>query len=230
MGHARSDRKRGGCRGDLRSLKAFTLGFGCLVGGCASYGPHLTATPVPPGKDEFGINADAILVDRGFGPQLLPNPELSLRDGVSENIDWGLRFNVAGLEGNTRFRLARSEWLDFTLSPFLGAGFVPATNRDTGLLRLPIGGRMLLGWHVLPKADVVIGAGAIVDPQFPLTILRGEPTGSKAELSPTATVGSEIALGDALRLNPELNIVPTYDTAAKTWRTVTLQGGVSLRW
>ena len=54
--------------------------------GCASYGSHLDATALPPGRTQLSLNADALVIDRGLGPQVLPNPELGYRLGVSERL------------------------------------------------------------------------------------------------------------------------------------------------
>lgn len=206
--------------------------------GCASYGSHLTATPIAPDGAEASFHADAVILDRGLGPQALPNPELGFRLGYSEDVDFGGRLNVAGGELNTRLRLLRSKGADFTLSPYVGAGFVPLTNRDTGILRAPLGSRLILGLHASPKTQVMLALSGAVEAQAPLPALRGHTEDLKFLLTPACTVGVDFPWGSSLRVHPEINFVLPYDPAnrgvydadSRGFQEPIVQAGIALKW
>jgi hypothetical protein len=209
-----------------------------LLGGCASYGSHLSATPVRPGDNQAGVHADAVLMDRGFGPEVLPNPELGFRVGYSENVDFGGRVNVGGFELNSLARVQRSKHLDVAVSPYLGAGFVPATNRDTGVLRAPLGMRALFGWHASDKVDVIVGLNGAVEAQAPLYAVSGQFEDVRFLVSPGCSLGSEIPWGDSLRIHPELTLTAPYDPADRGpydggphgFQKPIVQGGFAFKW
>lgn len=210
----------------------------CLASGCASYGSHLSATPVRPGDNQAGLHVDAILMDRGFGPQVLPNPELGFRVGYSENVDFGGRVNATGFELNSLLRLERSEALDVALSPYLGAGFVPLTNRDTGILRAPLGARLLFGWHASREVDVVLGLTGAVEAQAPLYSLGGRPEYVRFLVSPGGSLGAVFPWGTSLRIHPELNLTAPYDPSDRGYydadsdgfQKPIVQAGIAFKW
>ncbi len=209
-----------------------------LLGGCASYGSHLNATPMRPGENQAGLHVDAILMDRGFGPQVLPNPELGFRVGYSENVDFGGRLNAAGFELNSLARVQRSKHLDVALSPYLGAGFVPLTNRDTGVLRVPLGMRALFGWHASDEVDVIVGLNGAVEAQAPLYVVGGHSEDLRFLLSPGCSLGSDLPWGDSLRIHPELTLTAPYDPAdrgpydggSSGFQKPIVQGGIAFKW
>lgn len=196
--------------------------------GCASYGGHLSATPVPPGKNEWQIAADAVLLDRGSGPQVLPNPELGLRFGLTPNLDLGGRLNAGSLEINSVMRVVETSALDLALVPGVFAGFVPATNPDTGVMQAGALASVLLGLHLSSHVDLVLGARGHAAYAFPLTALRGEAAGAKMLYMPGASAGIRVQLGRKVSLMPEITVAIPYDSLRREWAFPILQGGVSL--
>lgn len=196
--------------------------------GCASYGAHLTATPVPEGEHEWMVAADAVLLDRGFGPQVLPNPEVGLRFGLGQDIDVGGRLNSGGLELNSVMRVVDTGTLDLALVPGVAVAFVPATNPDTGVMQASALGSLLLGLHLSPRVELVFGARAVAAYAFPLTALRGDASSSKMIYSPGASSGVRVRLSRTLSLMPEVNALVPYDSARRAWSFPSVQAGISL--
>lgn len=213
-----------------------SLGVQALCG-CASYGSHLTATPVAPDAAQASVHADTILMDRGFGPQFLPNPELGFRLGYSDDVDFGGRVNFGGGELNTRLRFVNAPLADITMSPFLGGGFVPMTNRDTGILRVPAGMRLLFGFHASSSADLLLGLSGAVEAQAPLLAVRGHTEDLHFLLSPGCSIGAEFPWG-TLKVHPEVNLTAPYDprdrspddSAARGFQNPIIQAGIAFKW
>lgn len=196
--------------------------------GCVSYGAHLAATPVAPGERELSLNADGLVVDRGLGPQPLPNPELGYRWGIARNWDVGGRLNAGSLEGNARWRFAQGP-LAAAFVPGVGIGFVPVTNRDTGLFNAHLLASVLMGIRLRPRQELVFGARGALTYAFPLTTFRGDASGDKIFLLPGAVAGFRFPVGRGAWLFPELNVLRAYDTERGEWLFPTLQGGVALQ-
>jgi hypothetical protein len=205
------------------------LGF-VLAGatGCVSYGAHLSATPLAPGEREVSLNADALVVDRGLGPQLLPNPELGYRWGIARDWDVGGRLNVGSVEGNARWRFARGR-VRAALVPGFGFGFVPITNRDTGLFNAHLLTSVLAGVELGPGREVVFGARGALSYAFPLTAFRGEASGDELYLLPGVVAGLRFPISGGAWLFPELNLLRAYHTGRGEWLLPALQGGVALQ-
>jgi hypothetical protein len=216
----------------MGAARARTLALSALVlagpAGCVSYGAHLAATPVAPGERELSVNADGLLVDRGLGPQPLPNPELGYRWGVARNWDVGGRVNAGSLETNARWRFAQGA-VDAAFVPGVGFGFVPVTNRDTGLFNAHLLGSLLSGIHWGPGRQLVIGARGALTYAFPLTAFQGENSDDALYVLPGLVLGLRFPIGRGAWLFPELNALRAYDTERGEWLFPTLQGGVALQ-
>lgn len=216
--------------GRARRALALALRFLALgSSGCASYGLHLTATPLAPGARELSLNADALVIDRGLGPQVLPNPELGYRVGVASDLDVGARLNAGSLEANARWRLTRGA-LDLAVVPGLGFGFVPVTNNDTGIFNAHALASVLAGLQVSPRTSIVLGPRAVVTYAFPLTAFSGDATGDKVIHALGGVLGARFQLGASSYLSPEINALVPYDTAREEWYFPTLQAGLALQW
>jgi hypothetical protein len=198
------------------------------LSGCVSYGSHLTASPLTAGAREVSFNADALVVDRGFGAQILPNPELGYRWGLLPDLDVGGRVNAGGLEGNARWRVARGP-VSGALVPGVGFGFVPVTNRDTGLLNAHLLLSALAGVEIARRSQLVIGARGAVTYAFPLTALRGAGGESTVYWLCGGVVGYRFPVGRQSFLFPELTVLYPYDSRRHDWLFPTVQGGVALQ-
>jgi len=199
------------------------------LSGCASYGSHLAASTLPPGDRELSLNADALVIDRGLGPQLLPNPELGYRFGVANHLDLGGRLNAGSLELNARWRFVQSPVADLALVPALGFGFVPATNEDTGTFNAHVLGSALAGLHLSERSQLVLGPRGGFTYAFPLTAFGGDTTGDNLYYQLGGVLGVRFPIAKSAFLFPELNALWPYDTRREEWHFPTLQGGVALQ-
>lgn len=216
----------------LRSTRPLELGagFGVLLSlGCATYGSHLSATPVARGTEELSLSADALVIDRGFGPQIVPNPEVGWRHGSGDDFDVGGRVNLAGVEANARLRVLDGEWLDLAVVPGAGFGFVPATNADSGLFNLSALGALLAGMQLHQRSQLVLGPRGIVTYAFPLTAFGGDTSGAKLIYLVGGTLGVRFPVGETTWLFPDVNVLVPYDSDRKEWYFPSIQGGVALQ-
>jgi hypothetical protein len=199
------------------------------AGACANYGTHLSATPTAPGNRELSLAADVLVVDRGFGPQVLPNPELGLRQGIASDLDVGARANAGSLELNARWRVVESGRLDLAVVPGVSFGFVPVTNPDSGLFNASALGSVLGGVELGERTDLVIGARGVATYAFPLTAFRGDAHGAKMIYLPGGVLGVRFPVGVKSYLFPELNLLVPYDTERHEWGFPVFQGGLALQ-
>lgn len=197
--------------------------------GCASYGSHLVATPLPKGANEVSLNADALLVDRGFGPQILPNPEVGLRRGVAHGLDLGGRLNAGTLELDGRFRVVQTSAFALSVVPGLGAGFVPVTNNDTGLCNANLLGAVLGGFQLGQGDELVLGPRLISSYAFPATAFRGDFGDARFVHALGGTLGARFFTSDRVALSPAFNFLLPYDTRRNEWLTPAVQGGLAIQ-
>ena len=134
--------------------------FGLCALGCATYNPHLTATPTAPGTSDWGVTADALVVDRGFGPELLAAPDVSFRRGLGDGWDLGARVFPAGAELSARHCLHDADGYVLSLVPLLAAGVVTGTNADTSFFATSAGAVALNGFRLSERGELVFGLRA----------------------------------------------------------------------
>lgn len=200
----------------------------CCASGCVSYGSHLGTAPLPSGSRELSLAADGLLVDRGLGPQLLPNPEVGYRIGVGHELDVGARLNVGSLELSGRWRFLQGD-VSLALVQGLGFGFVPVTNRDTGLFNAHWLTSLLVGTPVTRTSELVFGVRGAMTYAFPLTAFRGDASEATTYWLGGGEAGYRFAIGKEVYLFPQLTALRAYDTRAGEWLYPTLQGGVALQ-
>lgn len=211
------------CRAALSGVVFVLSG---AAGGCVSYGSHLAATPLAAGTRELSLNADALVIDRGLGAQVLPNPEVGYRVGLSRNVDVGGRVNAGSLELNTRVRL-HGGLLDLAVIPGLGFGFVPVTNAETGLFNAHALTSVVAGFHPAPRWDIVLGGRAALTYAFPLTAFRGVNDGDELIYLLGGVFGVRGPLGARSYIFPDINLLFPYRSRDGVWSFPTLQGGVA---
>jgi hypothetical protein len=197
--------------------------------GCASYGSHLAATPLPKGSRELSLNADGLIIDRGLGPQLLPNPEVGLRYGLLRNLDVGGRLNAGSLELDARARLVQTPAFALSVVPGVGGGFVPVTNADTGLCNANLLGSILGGFSFGSGDELTLGPRLISTYAFPLTAFQGDSTGALFIHSLGGVIGARFRVKERFWLSPELNFFMPYDTERDEWYLPTVQGGLGFQ-
>ena len=133
-------------------------GLACpLAFACASYSPHHTARLTPPGSNEVSLAADALVVDRGLGPELLGLPEFALSRGLSDDWDAGGRVYPFGVELNAKRRLVQDGNTLVSVMPLFAVSQVTATNADTSFVDLNAGALLLNGIELGPKLVLTLG-------------------------------------------------------------------------
>jgi len=223
------------CQSRLAKPRPNTRGLSlclALLGapGCVSYGSHLSATPTPPGEREYSVNADGLLVDRGFGRQVLPNPEASMRWGLSRALDFGVRANALGAEASSRVGLLQRDRYRFTIVPLLGGGFVPATNQDTGLVTTTAGVVLLQGLTLGSATEVVLGLRTQVRLDLNAVAVREDFSAANWSLVPGASFGVRFPISQRVFLFPELVLLAPRSLEGEGWQVPLLQGGIGVQW
>ena len=198
--------------------------------GCVSYGSHLSATPTPPGQREYSVNVDGMLVDRGFGRQVLPNPEASIRWGITRALDFGVRVNALGAEASSRIGLLQRGRYRFTIVPLLGGGFVPATNQDTGLATTTAGMVLLNGFTLGSAIDMVVGLRTQVRLDLNSVAVREDFSAANWSLVPGASVGVRFPVSQRVFLFPELVALVPRSLEGEGFQEPILQGGIGIQW
>jgi hypothetical protein len=201
-----------------------------LCSACTSYGLHLTPTPLPERAQQLGVAFDALVIDRGFGPQWVPNPEFAWRRGVGHGVDLGGRINAGGVEANLRWRLLRQERFTLAAVPGMSFGFVPVTNADTGLFNASALAALLAGMELESRWQLVLGARGAATYAFPLTAFQGEAAGAKMIYLAGGVLGLRCPVGESTFLFPDINVLVPYDSERQQWYFPNIQGGVSLEW
>lgn len=93
------------------------------LAGCPSTSVYRTADPVPKGAWQVGIGADLGGIADTEQETRSPtgNLEVSVRGGVADNVDIGIKLYTVGLELNGTWRLAKGRRWSFALAPQLAA-------------------------------------------------------------------------------------------------------------
>jgi hypothetical protein len=201
-----------------------------LASGCVSYGSHLTATPTATGRTEYSIAADALVLDRGFGPQILPNPEASIRWGVARELDFGLRVNALGAEASSRIGLVHAERYRLTTLPLLGGGLVTATNQDTDLVSTTAGLVLLNGFVLGSRTDLVVGLRGQARLGLNAVAVKEDFAEANWSFAPGGSIGARFPVSERFFLFPEVVVVMPYDLEQGVFDTAILQGGVAVQW
>lgn len=193
--------------------------------GCASYGAHLSATPLKPDRDAIGLAADVVVIDRGFGAQVLPNPQLSWRHGLAEDLDLGLIANILSAEFSVRWAFVSRAGARLTAVFGLGLGLVPVTNSDVGLMQAGLSGRLLVGLTLSPNAELTLGFVSLNQLQFGFAAPASGFSNAKFVTLPGLSLGLEYEFRQ-FSLHPEVTVVIPYDTEREEWLPVIAQAGV----
>ena len=201
-----------------------------LASGCVTYGSHLTATPTALGETEYSMAADALVLDRGFGPQVLPNPEASIRWGFARELDFGLRVNALGAEASSRIGLLRAERYRFTALPLFGGGFVSATNQDTELVTTTVGLALLNGFAIGSRTDLVVGLRGQTRLGLNAVAVQEDFAAATWSFVPGGSLGVRFPVSARFHLFPEIVVVVPYDLEGNVFRSPVLQGGVAVQW
>lgn len=176
------------------------------LSGCASYASHMTPKTTPPGEWALSADVDLLVLDRGFGPQVLPNASLLVRRGLSKNLDIGGRISAIGLSLSTRYRFVSSGVFEMAAVLGIGFGFVPVTNRDTGLFNASVRLSLVSGWNLPGDWTLVLSAHAHTEFRLTMIAFAGELRGSTAAEVPGVTAGVRIPIREGWALFPEVGV------------------------
>ncbi|MBL8940432.1 MAG: hypothetical protein JNM69_38150 [Archangium sp.] len=172
-----------------------------LVSGCASVGNVQRADTVGKGNVQASIEPGVQAV--GAGGTFVPYPHLdgSVRYGVTESIDLGLRAGWSFLEAQAKFLLTKpgDPKLAVSIAPTFGGIALGLGSASIGslhfaapvLIGIKFGanelvlGPRLQGYYVFAGSSSTSGGGVLV-------------------LGPGATVGVALGLGDRVTLMPEI--------------------------
>ena len=201
-----------------------------LTSGCVSYGSHLSATPTAPGQTEYSVAADGLVLDRGFGPQVLPNPEASIRWGIARELDFGLRVNALGGEASSRIGLIHAERYRLTTVPLLGGGLVTATNQDTDLVTTTAGVVLLNGLSLGSRTELVVGLRGQTRLGLNAVAVREDFAEATWSFVPGGSFGMRFPVSERFHLFPEVVVVVPYDLEEGDFDSPILQGGVAVEW
>lgn len=215
----------------LSRLAAVLSGLACpLTFACASYSPHHTARLAPAGTNEVSLAADALVVDRGLGPELLGLPEFALSRGLSENWDAGGRVYPFGIELNAKRRLVRDGNTLVSVMPLFAVSQVTATNTDTSFVDLNAGALLLNGIDLGPKFALSVGFRSQLRLGLNAVAVREDFDAARWAL----LTGMSAALG--WRMSAEATLLPgavvlaPYDFDRDDWDFPIVQAGCAVTW
>lgn len=173
----------------------------CLATGCASVGNVQRADTLGKGNVQASIEPGVQAV--GAGAALIPYPHLdgSVRYGVTESIDLGLRAGWSFLEAQAKFLLTKPG------DPKLAVSIAPTF----GGIALGSGGSTIGSLHFAAPVLIGVKFGAnelVLGPRLQgYYVFAGTSSssgGGVLVLGPGATVGVALGLGDRLTLMPEI--------------------------
>jgi hypothetical protein len=173
---------------------------------------------------------DGLLLDRGFGPQVLPNPEAAIRWGLAPELDLGFRLNALGAEASSRLGLVELAGYRLTAVPLLGGGFVPATNQDTELVTTTAGLIVLNGIRLASRTELVVGVRAQPRLGLNAVAVREDFAAATWSFVPGGSLGVRFPLSNSLFLFPEAVVVVPHDLEAGVWETPIVQAGIGVQW
>lgn len=183
-------------------MRTLWVGVLVLAGGCASVGNVQRADTLGKGNFQVGIEPGVQMVVAGAA--VLPYPHLdgSVRFGITDGVDLGVRAGFSFLEAQGKFLVTRpgAPGTIVSIAPTFGGIFLGAGGAGAGLLHfavpaligIPVGqhelviGPRLQGYY----ASSVVGAGS-----------------AGLILAPGATVGFAFQASETVALLPELGIV-----------------------
>lgn len=196
-----------------------------LAAGCGTYSNHLTARPTQPGAVDLGIHVDVVATERGtMSRSVLPNPEIMVRVGLADGVDFGGKINFLGAELSSRIGFVQGDF-DLAFAPGIGLSLATRTSEETESLvftgKLPL----LAGVHTGEVVTLVGGFSGI----FHVTAGAGETDNSDVILYPGGTFGVDLQLARIIALFPEINVHVPYHVNLERWRKPVFQGGIAVR-
>lgn len=198
--------------------------------GCASYSPHLTARPLDRGTTRTSLTLDALLLDRGYGPEWFAAPDLGVRRGVSENWDLGGRVYPLGIELDARGRLGRRQDLELSVVPLVAAGQVSATNADTSFVELSPGASLLGSVGFGRQSALVLGLRSQLRLGLNSIAVHEDFSAARWSVLTGGSLAMTIPLSARSSWLPGVMVLVPYDLDRSLWEGPIVQGGGSMVW
>lgn len=197
---------------------------------CASYSPHHTARLVPAGTNEASFAADALVVDRGLGPEVFALPEFALSRGISDEWDAGGRVYPFGVELNTRRRLLRYGNALLSLMPLVAVSQVSATNPDTSFVDLNAGAVLLNGLTLSPKLELTLGLRSQLRLGLNAVAVREDFDAARWGILTGTSAALRWRISEGSTLVPGVVVLFPYDLDRDLWDFPIFQGGAAVTW
>jgi len=218
-------------RSSQRSRLAALSGLFCpLALACASYSPHHTARLTPPGTNEVSLAADALVVDRGLGPEVLGLPEFALSRGVSEDWDAGGRLYPFGVELSGKRRLVRDGNTQVSVMPLFAVSQVTATNADTSFVDLNAGAVLLNGIELGSKLALNVGFRSQLRLGLNAVAVREDFAAARWALLTGASAALSWRVSAQATLVPGVVVLAPYDFDRDDWDFPIVQAGCAVTW
>lgn len=197
---------------------------------CASYSPHHTARLIPPGENEASFAADALVVDRGLGPEVFALPEFALSRGLSNEWDAGGRVYPFGVELNARRHLLRYADALLSLMPLFAVSQVSATNADTSFVDLNAGAVLLNGFRLSPKLELTLGLRSQVRLGLNAVAVREDFDAARWGILAGTSAALRWRVSEGSTLVPGVLVLFPYDLDRDLWDFPIFQGGAAITW
>lgn len=215
----------------LQLLRWLTLA-GCAgtALACASYSPHQGARLTPMGKNEAAFAADALVIDRGLGPELFALPEFALSRGLSPDWDMGGRVYPFGVELNARHRLLEHGGYLASVMPLFSVSQVSATNADTNFAELTSGAVLLNGVTLGPRLYLSFGLRSQLRLGLNAVSVREDFAAANWALLSGTSAALHWRVSEQSTLIPGIVALFPYDFERDDWDFPILQGGAAITW
>lgn len=197
---------------------------------CASYSPHQAARLTPRGQYEASFAADALVVDRGLGPEVFALPEYALNRGLSDAWDVGGRVYPVGVEANARRRLLQYPGGLVSVMPLLAVSQVSATNADTSFVDLNAGASLLNGLRLGPKLELTLGLRSQLRLGLNAVAVREDFDAARWALLTGTSAALHWRVSAQSTLVPGVVVLFPYDLDRDVWDFPIFQGGAAVTW
>ncbi len=168
-----------------------------VASGCASVGSTQRADTLGTGNLQVGLEPGAQVYAGGRGAAPAPHVDASIRIGVAERVDLGLRIGLLWVEAQGKVLLTepRAPRLAISLAPSFGGTFVPVNGTLVKLLHgsLPL----LIGVKFGGRHELVFGPRLMLYASL-------DPTAGGTLLSPALSIGIAFKLTETFGLMPEI--------------------------
>jgi hypothetical protein len=198
-----------------------------LAVGCASYNPHLAATPTPRLATDLAVAADVLVLDRGLGPELFAAPDVSLRHGVGANWDLGVRVFALGAELSARGRVFRAERYELALVPLLAAGLVTLTNEDESFVATSGGLAALNGIRLGERGELTLGLRSQIEAGMNAVSVREDFSATRWRILSGGSAAFALPISERWTLSPGVVVLLPYDLDRSELGFPVIQGGLS---